>query len=162
MSAPTLSNWLLTPTLTLKNGSQLTFWTRRLSGTAVFPDRLQVRMSTQGASTDVGTTETSVGDFDTLLLDINPTYSTAATYPAGYPAAFTEFTVTLSGLTAPTTGRLAFRYFVENGGPSGANSLFIGIDTVGRLRCRAGGEDGRCRHGHARIADRVQRTVDQQ
>ena len=26
-------------------------------------------------------------------------------------------------------GRLAFRYFVENGGPTGANSDYIGIDT---------------------------------
>ena len=36
--------------------------------------------------------------------------------------------MTLSGIPGPTTGRLAFRYFVENGGPSGANSDYIGID----------------------------------
>ncbi len=124
----TLSNWLLTPTLILKNGSQMTFWTRRAAGN--FPDRLQVRLSTDGASTDMGTTATSVGDFTTLLLDINPTYTNATTYPAGYPIAFTQFTVTISGLSSPTAGRLAFRYFVENGGPLGANSNLIGIDTV--------------------------------
>ncbi len=28
------------------------------------------------------------------------------------------------------TGRFAFRYFVENGGPSGSNSDYIGIDTL--------------------------------
>ena len=33
-------------------------------------------MSTNGASIDVGATATSVGDFATLLLDINPTYTT--------------------------------------------------------------------------------------
>ena len=66
-----------------------------------------------------------VGDFTTLLLDINPTYTTT-----GYPNAWTQFTVTISGVGSPTPGRLAFRYFVENGGPNGANSDYIGIDTV--------------------------------
>jgi hypothetical protein len=55
----------------------------------------------------------------------NPTYTTS-----GYPNVWTQFTLTLSGLGSPTTGRLAFRYFVENGGPSGANSDYIGIDTA--------------------------------
>ena len=120
----TISDWLLTPPLTLQNGGQLTFWTRTVNAPA-FPDRLQVRMSLNGTSTNVGTTETSVGDFTTLLLDINPTYTRA-----GYPNVWTQFTVNLSGIGSPTTGRLAFRYFVENGGPRGANSDYIGIDTV--------------------------------
>ena len=120
----TLSNWLLTPPLTLQNGVVLTFWTRTVD-TPTFPDRLQVRMSTNGASTNVGATATSVGDFTTLLLDINPTYTTT-----GYPNVWTQFTVTLSGIASPTTGRLALRYFVENGGPSGVNSDYIGIDTL--------------------------------
>src|SRR4029079_4408662 len=120
----TLSNWLLTPPLTLANGVVLTCYTRTVD-TPTFPDRLQVRMSTNGASTNVGSTATSVGDFTTLLLDINPTYTTT-----GYPNAWTQFTVTLSGIGSPTQGRLALRYFVENGGPSGANSDYIGIDTL--------------------------------
>ncbi len=120
----TLSNWLLTPPLTLQNGVVLTFWTRTVD-TPAFPDRLQVRMSTNGASINVGTTATSVGDFTTVLLDINPTYTTS-----GYPVVWTQFTVTLSGIASPTSGRLALRYFVENGGPSGANSDYIGIDTL--------------------------------
>ena len=120
----TLSNWLLTPPLTLQNGVVLSFWTRTVD-TPTFPDRLQVRMSTNGASTNVGSTATSVGDFTTLLLDINPTYTTS-----GYPNVWTQFTVTLSGIASPTSGRLALRYFVENGGPSGVNSDFIGIDTL--------------------------------
>ena len=82
-------------------------------------------MSTNGTSQDVGATATDVGDFTTLLLDINPTYTTS-----GYPNGWTNFLVTLSGLGGPVTGRLAFRYFVEGGGPSGANSDVIGIDTV--------------------------------
>jgi hypothetical protein len=126
----TLSNWLLTPPVTLQNGGQFTFWTRTVDIPA-YPDRLQVRMSTSGISSNVGATATSVGDFTTLLLDINPTYTLT-----GYPNAWTQFTVGLSGLGAPATGRLAFRYFVENGGPTGTNSDHIGIDTV-QYSCNA-------------------------
>lgn len=120
----TVSNWLLTPEINLENNATLTFYTRSTdSGT--FPDRLEVRMSTAGSSSDVGSTSTSVGDFTNLLLEINPTLT-----PGGYPNTWTEFTVTVSGLGAPTTGRLAFRYFVTNSGPSGSNGDYIGIDTV--------------------------------
>ncbi len=122
--ASNLSNWLLTPPLTLRNGAELTFWTRTID-VPEYADRLQVRLSTAGASTDVGTTDSSVGDFTTLLLDINPTLTTT-----GYPNTWTPFTATISGLSAPTTGRLAYRYFVTNGGPSGDNSDYIGVDTL--------------------------------
>ena len=71
----------------------------------------------------MGTTATDVGDFTTLLLDINPTYTVG-----GYPEVWTQQTVTVTGVPAATLGRLAFRYFVENGGPTGANSNYIGID----------------------------------
>jgi hypothetical protein len=119
----TISNWLLTQPLTLQNGASMTFYTRTVD-LPQFPDRLQVRMSTNGTSTNVGTTAADVGDFTTLMLDINPTLTTT-----GYPNVWTQFTVTVSGI-APTTGRLAFRYFVDNGGPNGVNSDYIGIDTV--------------------------------
>ena len=49
-----------------------------------------------------------------------------------YPTIYTQFVVTLSGMPAVSnTGRLAFRYFVTNGGPAGANSDIISIDDVG-------------------------------
>jgi uncharacterized repeat protein (TIGR01451 family) len=79
-------------------------------------------MSTNFGSTDVGSTAASVGDFTTLLLDINPTYVD------NYPHAWTKYTVTISGLGTPKVGRLAFRYFVEGGGPDAARSDYIGID----------------------------------
>ncbi|MBK9215519.1 MAG: carboxypeptidase regulatory-like domain-containing protein [Chloracidobacterium sp.] len=60
-----------------------------------------------------------------LLLDINPTYQTGGVYPE----VWTLQTVTVTGVPSPTLGRFAFRYFVENGGPTGANSNYIGIDT---------------------------------
>ncbi len=120
----TLSNWMFAPSVLMKNGDQFTFWTRAATGGGVFPDRLQVRLNTNNTGTNVGATATSVGDFTTLLLDINPTYSTT-----GYPEAWTQYTVTMSGLpTAGIGGVIAFRYFVENGGPAGANSNYIGID----------------------------------
>ncbi len=119
----TISNWLMTPEMVLQDGTELRFWTR--SPASDWEDRLQVRMSTAGASTDVGASATSVGDFTELLLDINPTYA-----PGGYPTVWTEFVVTVSGVPTPTSGRLALRYFVESGGPSGANSDYIGIDTL--------------------------------
>ena len=40
-------------------------------------------MSTNGTSYDVGTSATDVGDFTTLLLDINPTYTVEATRMCG-------------------------------------------------------------------------------
>ena len=128
-NATTLANnislWLLSPQKTFANGDTLTFYTRKPTPDT-FPDRLQVRLSTAGASLDVGTTDSSVGVFTTLLLDINPTLITGV-----YPTTWTQFTITLSGLPSGTqTGRFAFRYFVTNGGPSGANSDYIGIDTL--------------------------------
>jgi uncharacterized repeat protein (TIGR01451 family) len=119
----TISNWLLTPEINLAAIDTLTFYTRAVTG-STFPDRLQVRYSTNGPSTNVGTLATDVGDFTNLALDINPTYTVG-----GYPQVFTQFTLTSADISAPGTGRVAFRYFVENGGPAGSNSDYIGIDT---------------------------------
>ena len=123
--ANTISNWLFTPTVTLTNGNIISFYTRASTGGGIFPDRLELRMSTNGSSVNVGASNTSVGDFTTLLQSVNPTLSTT-----GYPEVWTKYTVTLSGLAAPVTGRFAFRYYVDDGGPSGSNSNFIGVDEV--------------------------------
>lgn len=122
--ANTISNWLGMPNRVLRNGDVLSFYTRKATADN-FPDRLEVRLSTNGASTDVGTGATGVGDFSTLMLSINPTLVTGV-----YPTAWTQYTITISGLPAPTSGRLAFRYFVTNGGSDGSNSDYIGIDQV--------------------------------
>jgi hypothetical protein len=119
----TISDWLIVPAVPggLQNGDVITFWTRTVSAPA-FPDRLQFRSSVTGANP--GTGPNSTGDFSNLLLDINPTYTLT-----GYPSQWTSFSVTITPATASPTGRLAFRYFVESGGPSGANSDYIGVDT---------------------------------
>ncbi len=119
----TISNWLITPEIVMSDGNVIKFWTRAPAGTN-FPDRLEVRMSTNGSSTNVGTLATDVGDFSTLLLSVNPTLAIG-----GYPGIWTEYTVTLSGVGIQNSGKLAFRYFVTNGGPGGDNSDYIGIDS---------------------------------
>ncbi|MEP6946592.1 MAG: choice-of-anchor J domain-containing protein [Acidobacteriota bacterium] len=121
----TISNWLIAPVRTFNNGDTISFYTRTTDvGAAVYPDRLQLRLSTAGASTNTGGTSTSVGDFSNLLLDINPTLVDA------YPHVWTQYTVTISGLAGATSGRFAFRYFVTSGGSTGSNSDYMGIDTL--------------------------------
>jgi hypothetical protein len=115
-----ISVWLITPTLTLSDGDTISFYTRTEEASE-FPDRLELRLSANGASTNVGTTATSVGDFTTLFLTLNP-----ALNPGGYPTDWTQFTVSTSGLGS-VTGRLAFRYFVTD---SGVNANYIGLDTL--------------------------------
>lgn len=127
-STGTISNWLITPNRTLKNGDVFTFYTRKPtigSGMTDYPDRLEVRMSANGASTNVGTGAAAVGDFTTLLLSINPTLVVG-----GYPQVWTQYTITISGLPAPTSGRIAFRYHVTGAGSFGVASDYIGIDQV--------------------------------
>ncbi|AKS43326.1 choice-of-anchor J domain-containing protein [Wenzhouxiangella marina] len=118
-----ISNWLMTPEIQLTNGTEMTFWTRVPTG-STFPDRLEVRLSTSGSSTFAGASATDVGDFDTLLLSINENLG------GDYPDDWAQFTVSVDGLPGQTSGRFAFRYFVTDAGPSGANSNYIGIDTV--------------------------------
>jgi len=120
----TISNWLILPEMLLVDDMTLSFYTRTIAE-STWPDSLEVRMSLAGASMDVGTSATSVGDFSNLLLTINPSF-----VQGGYPESWTEFVVTLSGIGAPTSGRLALRYFLPDAGPFGANSLYVGIDTL--------------------------------
>lgn len=123
-SVGTISNWLLTPELELANGNVFRFYTR--SPNHQFADRMQVYVSKAGSGTDVGNSATSVGTFSTLLLDINPNLTTA-----GYPIVWTAYTATVSGITGTgVSGRFGFRYYVTNAGANGANSDYIGIDSV--------------------------------
>lgn len=121
----TISNWMITPQLAFNGQNHtISFYTRSATDNA-FPDRLQVRLSTTNNLT--GATATSVGAFTTLLLDINPTLLPGAN---NYPDVWTQFTINLPGASVPANGFIAFRYFVTNGGASGANSNIIGVDTL--------------------------------
>lgn len=122
-----ISAWLISPKTIMKNGDQIIFYTgsQIAAGEA---DRMQVRLNPTNGTDNVGRDSSSVGDFRTLLLDINPTL--LKTGPGSYPQKWTKYSITLNGLPAPAERRFAFRYYVGNGGPLGPNSLGIGIDSV--------------------------------
>jgi hypothetical protein len=121
----TINDWLITPTLVLKNGATFSFWTRTVNGSQ-YPDRLEVRLNITDTTTNVGSAATDVGNFTDSLLSINPNLIVG-----GYPdTGWTNYTITLSGLSAIDTGRFAFRYYVTDGGLIGSNSDYIGIDNV--------------------------------
>jgi hypothetical protein len=111
-----ISLWLLTPTLTFAPGQLLRFWTR--TDNSLVPDRLEIRLSTSGASSDVGSSPADVGDFATLLDSVNPALSSG-----GYPDLWTEYSV---ALPAAGSGRIALRYFVTD---TSINGNYIGIDS---------------------------------
>jgi hypothetical protein len=141
--ANTISVWFVTPRVQFGAGQSLEFWVRKGAVTTDFPDRLQVLTSVAAdtGTPDVGTLPTDVGTFTNLVLDINPTLQTGnqacvggIENPAGgtiarFPRDWCRVRLT-AGLPAGGTGRIAFRYFVTQGGPTGANSDFIGIDTL--------------------------------
>lgn len=119
----TISNWLILPTSTYHNGDTLSFYTRTADGSS-WPDRLEVRFSNVGG-TNVGNTADSVGSFSSLLLSVNGGQDVG-----GYPEEWTKYSVTLSGLSGATNGAFALHYSVDDGGPSGDNSNYIGIDSL--------------------------------
>jgi len=134
-----ISNWLISPAVTMQNGDKISFYTRSfLDPTATadstdYANRLQFRLNTVNDSVNVGSGY-EVGDFDQILLDINPNYVEHHTDPTQYspyafPARWTRFEVTVVGLNKPTRGRFAFRYFIEGGGFNGLGSG-VAIDQV--------------------------------
>lgn len=124
----TISNWLISPEVEVKNGDIINFYTRTASNPADAADRLQVRINPVNGSADVGREALSVGNFSEVLLDINPGYLLEG--DDSYPGEWTQYSVVVSGMPGSTArkSRIAFRYFVENGGPAGGNSIGIGLD----------------------------------
>ena len=128
----TISNWLISPVVTIKNGDVISFYTQTTPYAAAptpantFPDRLELRLSTNGAfTTNPSGGINGLGDFTTLCVEVNPNLDLT-----GYPDTWTQFTYTVTGLPTDTDCKFAFRYYVTNGGPTGANSNIIAIDTV--------------------------------
>lgn len=107
-----ISNWLITPELTLGSGMTLQFMVRAAGDG--WPDTIEVRWSSSGASTDVGSTAASVGDFTQLLSTFDS---------QGADAGWLAKSVALpSG-----SGRIAFRYTIADNSLAGN---YVGIDTV--------------------------------
>ncbi|MQA36659.1 PEP-CTERM sorting domain-containing protein [Rugamonas sp. FT29W] len=107
-----ISNWLITPEVALSNGEKLNF-SLRLFGEGL-KDTVEVYYSAHGASANVGSTTSSVGDFVRLQ-----------TYSSDTDTDWQNYSVSLSGLSGNTTGRFAFRYV----NAAGEGNL-IGIDSV--------------------------------
>ena len=133
-----ISNWLLTDTILLQNNDTVSFYTLSYNSTK-FPDNLECRYSTMGASDSVGFADWAVGNFSSLIAAINPFLDTVS-YPTflGIDTlqkhTWTQYKGAVTGLSGLTSCRLAFRYFVTNGGVNGTNSSTIGIDELNVAR----------------------------
>lgn len=128
-SGATISNWLISPIVNVQNGDVVTFYTRigkySATNTASFADNLQLTMSTNGSFTaNPAVDPFAVGDFTNLLVEVNPSLNLTS-----YPATWTRYSYTVTGLSGPTDVKFGFRYFVTDGGSAGLNSDIIGIDT---------------------------------
>ncbi|MDR6515360.1 T9SS-dependent choice-of-anchor J family protein [Chryseobacterium camelliae] len=125
--AGTISNWLLTPSVNVKNGDIISFYTRKgTDGTQDFADRLELRYSTAATSVTPSGGAAGVGSFTNVGVTVNPNLATGFVYPKTW----TKYSFTVSGVgTTPVPVKFAFRYFVTSGGPTGTNSDLIGIDT---------------------------------
>lgn len=119
----TLNNWLMSPAITVQNGDEVSFYSR-VPANSSWADRLELRMSTAGSTSTAPSGLTDMGSYTTLALTINPTLVASQ-----YPQVWTKYSYTVSGLTGQVSCRFALRYHVTNGGPSGANSNYIGVDS---------------------------------
>ena len=122
----TISCWLISPVLQLRNGDTLRFYTRTVNP-VLYPDRLQVRLNLNNTTVDVGNDPESVGQFQELIWDINKDLN-----KSDYPVTWKPYEWVVTGLNGSEVrgGRIAFRYYVSNGGPSpdSKNSDTIGVD----------------------------------
>src|SRR5690606_1668633 len=126
-----ISAWLITPSVNVKDGDKLSFWTRTASG-SIWNDRLEVRAS-QGAMT-LPSGAAGVGSFTNLLLVINDDLDLS------YPENWTKYEIEIAGVgTTPVPMNFAFRNSLDNS--SGNEGNFIGIDTLLIEEGDGGGQD---------------------
>lgn len=126
----TISCWLISPETFMKDGDEISFYTRTVpedwDTSRPAPDRLQLWINDSNNSPDVGNTHLSTGSFNLKALDINPNYSFN-----GFPRTWTQYSYTVKDISKTSVKRrFAFRYFVEDGGPDGTHSFAVGIDNV--------------------------------
>ncbi len=121
-STDTISNWLMSPVVNLYNGSSIVFYTTKEGGNTAYPDNMQVRLSTSGTAQVTGSQANSTAPFNTVLLDINPSLTTS-----NYPLGWTQYSLTLSGITGTVQGRFAFWHIVPD---VNTNGTYIDIDSV--------------------------------
>lgn len=130
LGVPVVSNWLISPPVTFQNGDKISFYTRTRFFDAFndYGNRLQLRAAFS-ESENVGMGD-DAGAFTVGLVDINPSYanqSRTSPTPLAYPADWTRFVATISGLNQPVKGRFAFRYYIAD---ANANGWGVGLDKV--------------------------------
>ncbi len=103
-----VSNWLMTPVVALDPTSMLSFLVQTAGDG--FLDKVEVRLSTSGASTNVA-------DFGTML----------GSFQASTLTGWVGLSYSMGVIDAPTTGRIAFRYVVDNVSTAGN---YLGLDNV--------------------------------
>lgn len=123
----TIDNWLITPTVYLKDGDKFSFWTRTTDRNHIYQDRLHVRVS-KGELTLPHfnpSGNANGGSFSTTSIIINGGLNSK------YPDYWSKYEITISDVgNTPVPMNFAFRYWVTKGGAQGPNSNYIGIDTV--------------------------------
>lgn len=129
-----ISTWMTTPVLDLGGVAEWSVWTRTVAASG-WPDRAQLYVcpSTDCCGSLIGLGVEETGDCTVLLEDINETESLG-----GYPEAWEQF---VHAISESGQGCLAFRYYIHDSGPSGANSNYIGVDTW-QVSSTGGGDDG--------------------
>lgn len=149
--ATIIANWLISPPVTFQNGDSISFYTRSyvddissggVTDSTDWGNSMDLLLSTKGANAQPGTGN-SAGDFEKVLVDINPYFYDAThtlTYydnhtspslfnPLAYPIRWTRFVGVVKNLAKPAVGRFAFRYHVIGGGNAGFGSG-VAIDKV--------------------------------
>jgi hypothetical protein len=116
-----VSDWLITPVFTIANGMTVTFWARVNAGDPDYlgGDQLELRLS-QGTGSNVGTGAAGLGTFTQTLRAI----AFDGVRSAG---AWTQYSATISGLAAATSGRLGFRFLVDD---TTVHGDYLGLDTI--------------------------------
>jgi hypothetical protein len=105
----TIDLWLISPPVNAAAGDTVSLWSRSPDA-STYPDFIKIYWSATGDTVPGSGNFVAIGNF---------TVSTAG---------WTEKRYTLP--TAGATGRFAINYIVPNGGPTGVNSDYIGVDLV--------------------------------
>jgi len=123
----TISDWMVSPTVNISNGDSVRFYALSFNSTA-YPDRLEIRLSTDGDASTMPSDETGVGSFTTLLYSINPDLDNT-TFPSVVNGdLWTWYSIPVTGVGSDVPSRVAFRYFVTGAGAAGVNSTQVGVD----------------------------------
>ena len=120
-----ISDWLLTPVLTLSNNITFSFWAREAEASS-FADSLSFGVCTGAVCTAITAASTTTNAallalFSPFKITVNPTFDAA-----GFPTEWTNYTGTITGL-GNVSGRFAFRYFVDD---VTVHGNYIGLDSI--------------------------------